>query len=63
MGETELGTENIKKAYQLRDRASDNEKFFITAYYDGRATGNQNRQGGAKVCRQAVLPRDRARGQ
>jgi len=24
MGETELGTENAKKAYQLRDRASDN---------------------------------------
>jgi tetratricopeptide (TPR) repeat protein len=40
-GETELGTENIKKAYELRDRVSDNEKFFITAYYDGRATGNQ----------------------
>src|SRR3984885_12560064 len=40
-GETELGTENTKKAYELRDRASDNEKFFITAYYDGRATGNQ----------------------
>jgi serine/threonine protein kinase len=43
MGETELGTENTKKAYQLRNRASDNEKFFITAYYDGRATGNQKK--------------------
>ncbi|MGC2450233.1 MAG: protein kinase [Candidatus Sulfotelmatobacter sp.] len=43
MGETELGTENIQKAYQLRNRASDNEKFFITAYYDGRATGNQEK--------------------
>ena len=43
MGETELGTENIKRAYQLRDRVSDNEKFFITAYYDGRATGNQKK--------------------
>jgi serine/threonine protein kinase/Tfp pilus assembly protein PilF len=43
MGETELGTENIKKAYQLRERAGDNEKFFITAYYDGRATGNQKK--------------------
>jgi serine/threonine protein kinase/tetratricopeptide (TPR) repeat protein len=42
-GETELGTENIGKAYELRDRASDNEKFFITAYYDGRATGNQKK--------------------
>ena len=43
MGETELGTENTRKAYELRDRASDNEKFFITAYYDGRATGNQKK--------------------
>src|SRR5208283_3872575 len=43
MGETEAGTENIRKAYELRDRASDNEKFFITAYYDGRATGNQEK--------------------
>ena len=43
MGETEAGTENIRRAYELRDRASDNEKFFITAYYDGRATGNQKK--------------------
>jgi tetratricopeptide (TPR) repeat protein/predicted Ser/Thr protein kinase len=43
MGETEVGTENTKKAYELRDRAGDNEKFFITAYYDGRATGNQKK--------------------
>jgi tetratricopeptide (TPR) repeat protein len=43
MGETAAGTENIRKAYELRDRASDNEKFFITAYYDGRATGNQEK--------------------
>jgi len=42
-GETDLGTENTRKAYELRDRASDNEKFFITAYYDGRATGNQEK--------------------
>jgi serine/threonine protein kinase/tetratricopeptide (TPR) repeat protein len=42
-GETALGTENTRKAYELRDRASDNEKFFITAYYDGRATGNQKK--------------------
>jgi tetratricopeptide (TPR) repeat protein len=43
MGETEVGTENTRKAYELRDRASDKEKFFITAYYDGRATGNQEK--------------------
>jgi serine/threonine protein kinase/tetratricopeptide (TPR) repeat protein len=43
MGETEVGTENTRKAYELRDRASDKERFFITAYYDGRATGNQEK--------------------
>ena len=42
-GESALGTENISKAWQLRERASDKEKFFISAYYEGRATGNQER--------------------
>jgi tetratricopeptide (TPR) repeat protein len=39
-GESALAAENTSKAYALRDRASDQEKFFIAAYYDGRATGN-----------------------
>jgi serine/threonine protein kinase/Tfp pilus assembly protein PilF len=39
-GESALAAENTSKAYQLRERASDEEKFFITAYYDGRVTGN-----------------------
>jgi len=43
MGETEVGSENTRKAYELRDRASDKERLFITAYYDGRATGNQKK--------------------
>jgi eukaryotic-like serine/threonine-protein kinase len=42
-GESALATENISQAYRLRDRASDNERFFISAYYDGRATGNQEK--------------------
>ncbi len=33
-GESDLAAESISKAYELRDRASDNEKFFITAYYE-----------------------------
>ena len=32
--------ESTSKAYQLRDRASDREKFFITATYDLQVTGN-----------------------
>ena len=39
-GESALAAENTSRAYELRERASDGEKFFITAYYDGRVTGN-----------------------
>jgi serine/threonine protein kinase/tetratricopeptide (TPR) repeat protein len=42
-GESALATENASKAYALRDHVSDKEKFFITAYYDGRVTGNQEK--------------------
>jgi len=42
-GSSELGTENVTRAYELRDRASENERFFITGYYFGRATGNQEK--------------------
>src|ERR1700678_2768877 len=42
-GSTELATENIRKAYELADRVSDNERFFISAYYYGRAAGNQEK--------------------
>jgi tetratricopeptide (TPR) repeat protein len=40
LGESDLSAENIGKAWQLRDRASDPEKFFISAAYDIDATGN-----------------------
>lgn len=35
-----LSAESNKKAYELRDRASDREKFFITATYETQVTGN-----------------------
>ncbi len=35
-----LSAESTSKAYQLRDRASDRERFFITASYDIQVTGN-----------------------
>jgi len=56
-GESDLATENIRKAYQLRDHASDREKFFITAYYDGRGTGNEEKA--QQICAQwaQVYPR------
>jgi DNA-binding winged helix-turn-helix (wHTH) protein/tetratricopeptide (TPR) repeat protein len=40
IGESALTMESISKAYELRDRASDGEKFFITAAYDLQVTGN-----------------------
>ena len=40
IGESALSAESTSKAYQLRDRASDREKFFITASYDMQVTGN-----------------------
>ena len=57
-GESTLATESIRKAYELRDRASDREKFFITAYYDGRGTGNQEKA--QQTCEQwaQIYPRD-----
>src|SRR5262249_46183108 len=40
MGESVLSMESTREAYQLRDRASDREKFFITLNYDRDVTGN-----------------------
>jgi DNA-binding winged helix-turn-helix (wHTH) protein/tetratricopeptide (TPR) repeat protein len=39
LGESELSAENTTKAYELRDRVSDREKFFIGASYDLEVTG------------------------
>jgi len=43
IGESALSAKNIGKAYQLRDRASDQEKFFISVNYDLQVTGNLER--------------------
>lgn len=40
VGEWALASENATKAWQLRDHASDREKFFITFIYDRQVTGN-----------------------
>jgi eukaryotic-like serine/threonine-protein kinase len=40
IGETALSAENTTKAYQLRDRATDAERFFIEATYRQQVTGN-----------------------
>jgi DNA-binding winged helix-turn-helix (wHTH) protein/predicted Zn-dependent protease len=43
IGESVLSAKNTAKAYQLRDRASDQEKFFISVNYDLQVTGNLER--------------------
>jgi len=42
-GESALATQTIRRAHELRSRASDEERFFIDAYYQGRATGNMEK--------------------
>jgi eukaryotic-like serine/threonine-protein kinase len=39
LGQPGLAIENIKKAYELRDRTSEREKLYITAHYFGEVTG------------------------
>jgi tetratricopeptide (TPR) repeat protein len=43
IGESVLSAESTSKAYELRDRASDRERFFITANYDREVTRNLER--------------------
>jgi tetratricopeptide (TPR) repeat protein len=43
LNEATLSAEAIRKAWQLRDRASDPEKFLISASYDTQVTGNLER--------------------
>jgi DNA-binding winged helix-turn-helix (wHTH) protein len=40
LDESDLSAASTTKAWQLRDHASDREKFFIAATYEGLATGN-----------------------
>ena len=40
VGESVLSAESTTKAWQLRDRVSDREKFFIDFTYDRQVTGN-----------------------
>jgi eukaryotic-like serine/threonine-protein kinase len=40
LGETSLGAENTKKAYELRERVSEREKFYIESHYHDYVTGD-----------------------
>lgn len=57
-GESGLATQTMRRAYELRNHASDEERFFIDAYYEGRATGNQERAQQACEEWERTYPRD-----
>ncbi len=42
-GESVLSAENTTRAWQLRNRASERERYFIDFLYDGQVTGNQEK--------------------
>jgi serine/threonine protein kinase/tetratricopeptide (TPR) repeat protein len=44
MGQTDLAAEPILNAWELRDRVSDRERFFIHFLYEGRLTGNLQKE-------------------
>jgi Tfp pilus assembly protein PilF len=58
LGESTLAAESTSKAYQLRDRVSDPERFFITASYDLHATGNMERAQQTSNAWAQTYPRD-----
>lgn len=57
-GESALATQTIRRAHELRSRASDEERFFIDAYYEGRAIGNMEKA--QQICEEweRTYPRD-----
>ncbi len=57
-GETILGEESTTKAYQLRDRATDRDRFFIMTIYDRQVTGNLEREGETLRLWAQTYPRD-----
>jgi len=57
-GETMLGEESISKAYQLRDHATDRDRFFIATIYDRQVTGNLEREAETLRLWAQTYPRD-----
>jgi len=53
-----LAAENIRRAYELRDRASDTERFFITVNYHQQFTGNLEEGERTAELWSATYPRD-----
>src|SRR5262245_5156742 len=58
LGESLLGEQSISKAYQLRDRANDRERFFIATIYDRQVTGNLEKEAETLRLWAQTYPRD-----
>jgi serine/threonine protein kinase/tetratricopeptide (TPR) repeat protein len=59
IGESVLSLESTKKAYELRDHASDRERFFITTLYERNVTGNLEKEQQTLRLWGQTYPRDR----
>ncbi len=57
-GESLLGEQSTSRAYELRDRANDRERFFITTIYDRQVTGNLEREAETLRLWAQTYPRD-----
>ena len=58
IGEAGLSAENTTRAYELRSRASDPERFFISTMYDRDVTGNLERELQTLIVWAQTYPRD-----
>jgi tetratricopeptide (TPR) repeat protein len=58
LGQPSLAAENLKKAYALRDRVSEREKFHITADYYQLATGEREKEAQTYALWIQSYPRD-----
>lgn len=58
-GESALSAESARKAYELRQRASERERFFIDVTYDRQATGNLEKAHQTLETWALAYPRDR----
>ena len=59
LGESVLAMDSTSKAYQLRNHASDRERFFITTLYDRQVTGNLEKEQQTLQVWAQTYPRDR----
>jgi eukaryotic-like serine/threonine-protein kinase len=58
LGEARLGAENTKKAYELRERVSEREKFYIESHYHSIVTGDLEKARRAYELWAQTYPRD-----